>query len=194
MKMMVGSSRKPARFPPFLPLSTPRLSLVALNLEHASGVFAFAGDAEVSRLVAWPCHEDIEASRRYLASCMIGYARGGYYEWALERRTDQTFIGTCGFGEIDLARSVADINYTVSRPYWGRGYATEAASAVMQFGFVWLGLRMIEANAFPENIASQRVLAKLGMQPTEAAHMSQDSGASRPVCVWRIERERWLVV
>ena len=191
MKAMAGRSRTPARFPPFLPLTTPRLCLVGLNLEHAPGVFAFAGDAEISRLVAWPCHENIEASRCYLARCMIGYARGGCYEWALERRIDQAFIGTCGFGEIDLARGVADINYTVSKPYWGRGYATEAASAIMQFGFVRLGLRAIEANAFPENRASIRVLAKLGLRYRETRPVSQESGPSRPVCVWQIERERW---
>jgi ribosomal-protein-alanine N-acetyltransferase len=170
------------------------LSLVALNLDHAPGVFEFAGDLEISRLIAWPRHENVEASRRYLARCMVGYARGRCYEWALERRTDQAFIGTCGFGEIDLARGVADINYMVAKAYWGQGYATEAASAITQFGFVGLGLRKIEANAFPENRASHRVLAKLGMRPSESAYTCDDSGAPRPVCVWRIERERWLVV
>ena len=79
------------------------------------------------------------------------------------RRTDQAFLGTCGFGGHD-ARGVGELGYVLAKPYWGQGYATEAAAAVIQFGFSKLGLQVIEANAFPENIASLRVMSKLGMQ------------------------------
>ena len=136
---------------PLVPLSTPRLSLVALSLEHAPFIFAYASDPEISRLVAWPRHQSLGDSRRFVARSMVGYAQGGHYEWSLVRRTDQAFLGTCGFGEIDLTRGVGDMNYVLAKPYWGHGYATEAAAAVLQFGFVHLGLRMIEAQAFPDN-------------------------------------------
>jgi hypothetical protein len=67
-------------------------------------IFAYASDPEISRLVAWPRHETIETSRRFAAQVVVGYAEGGHYEWGLVRRTDQAFLGTCGFGEVDLAR------------------------------------------------------------------------------------------
>jgi len=175
----------------FAPLSTARLSLVALSLEHAPFIFAYASDAEISRLVAWPRHETLDDSRRFVARSMVGYAQGGYYEWGLLRRTDQAFLGTCGFGEIDLARGAGDMNYVLAKPYWGQGYATEGAAAVLQFGFVRLGLRIIEAQAFPDNTASMRVTAKLGLRYRETRPLSQESGLSRPVAVWQIERERW---
>jgi RimJ/RimL family protein N-acetyltransferase len=177
---------------PFVPLDTPRLALVALSLEHAPAVFAYASDPEISHLVAWPRHEHLEASRRFVARAMVGYAEGGYYEWGLIQRTDQAFLGTCGFGEIDMARGVGDIGYVLAKPYWGQGYATEAAAAVLQFGFVQLGLRLIEAQAFPENIASLRVMAKLGLRYRETRPMSQEPGMSYSVCVWQIEREQWV--
>jgi ribosomal-protein-alanine N-acetyltransferase len=188
--------RRPQKSTPvaaFVPLSTPRLALVALSLEHGPAIFAYASDPEISHLVAWPCHENIEDTRCFVARSMVGYAQGGHYEWGLKRRADRSVIGTCGFGEIDLARGVGDINYALAKPYWGQGYATEAAAAVMQFGFVQLGLQVIEARAFPENIASLRVMAKLGMRYRETNHIGQDSGAPRPVSVWQIERERWPV-
>jgi [ribosomal protein S5]-alanine N-acetyltransferase len=176
---------------PFAPLSTPRLSLVALSLEHAPFIFAYASDPEISRLVAWRRHENIETARRFTAQVMVGYAEGGHYEWGVVRRSDQAFIGTCGFGRIDFARGVGDINYVLARPYWRFGYATEAAAAVIQFGFTQLGLLVIEANAFPENGASLRVMAKLGLRYRETSPVSEGVGLSRQVFVWQIERERW---
>jgi RimJ/RimL family protein N-acetyltransferase len=62
---------------------------------------------------------------------------------------------------------------------------------VLQFGFGRLGLRLIEAQAFRDNSASIRVLAKLGFRYRETRPVSQESGPSRPVCVWQIESERW---
>jgi [ribosomal protein S5]-alanine N-acetyltransferase len=184
--------RKSACLARFRPLSTGRLSLVALGLEHAPSIFAYASDPEISRLVAWPRHENIETSRRFTAQVMVGYAEGGHYEWGVVRRNDRAFVGTCGFGQIDFARGVGDINYVLAKPYWGKGYATEAAAAVIQFGFTQLGLRVIEANALPENAASLRVMAKLGLRYRETSPMSQESGPLRPMYVWQIERERWL--
>ena len=66
---------------PFVPLSTPRLALVALSLGDAPAVFSYASDPEISRLVAWPRHENIVTSRRFLARSLVGYAQGGHYEW-----------------------------------------------------------------------------------------------------------------
>ncbi len=176
---------------PFVPLGTPRLSLVALTLDHAPGVFAYAGDPEISRLVSSPRHENLEDSRRWVARSMAGYQEGGHYDWGLLRRADKTFLGTCGFGEIDVARGAADIGFVLARPYWGQGYATEAAVAVLQFGFGRLGLRRITAHAFPENAASLRVLTKLGLRYCETQLVRENGGVSRPVCVWQIERRRW---
>jgi hypothetical protein len=53
---------------------------------------------EISRLVAWPRHETIGTSRRFAAQVMVGYAEGCHDERGLVRRTDQAFLGTCGFG------------------------------------------------------------------------------------------------
>lgn len=176
----------------FAPLSTGRLLLAAVTLEHAAAVFAYAGDPEISRLAAWPRHENIEASRRFAAEVMVRYAQGGHYEWAVVRRSDQAFIGTCGFGEIDFARGLGDINYVLAKPYWGQGYATEAVAAILQFGFDQLCLRLIEAQTFPDNHASIRVITKLGFRYRETMPVSQAADAPRSVSIWQIERQRWL--
>jgi ribosomal-protein-alanine N-acetyltransferase len=73
------------------------------------------------------------------------------------------------FGRIQLggynARDArADVGYAYNRLYWGKGYATEAAQAVLQFGFDTLKLHRVGAKVLPHNIGSIRVLEKLGFQ------------------------------
>jgi ribosomal-protein-alanine N-acetyltransferase len=175
----------------FVPLHTPRLSLVALTLEHAQAVFAYASDAEISDRLAWPRHATLDASREWIARHMVGYARGGHYEWGVVRRADQIMLGTCGFGVVDLAHGVAELGYALAKPYWGQGYATEAVAAVIDFGITQLGLRTIEAQAFPDNVASQRVLTKLGLRHVETRSLDDEVAESREVQAWRLEREYW---
>jgi RimJ/RimL family protein N-acetyltransferase len=72
-------------------------------------------------------------------------------------------IGNCGI-RTDPARREADIGYELDPRYWGHGYATEAARALLRFGFDNLGLHRITAWCIAENTASARVLERLGMR------------------------------
>jgi ribosomal-protein-alanine N-acetyltransferase len=177
---------------PFLPLSTPRMTLAALTLEHAAAIFAYASDPAISRLVAWRRHESLEDSRLFVARSMVGYEKGNEYEWGLIRRSDQAFLGTCGLGAIDIGRGAGELSYVLAKPYWGRGYATEAAAAALEFGFARLGLCLIEAHAFLENAASMRVLAKLGLSCGETRLVRDPMmSMSRPVTIWQLGHEQW---
>jgi len=172
-------------------LATVRLDLVALTLEHAPALFACASDPEVSSRFAWTRHTSLADSRRFIVRTMVAYARGGHHEWGIVRRADQALIGTCGLDVFDRSGCVADVSYALARACWGRGYATEAASAVIGFGFSVLGLRAIEAQAFAENTASQQVMAKLGMCHVDTRAVGAEDGDRSVARVWRLERERW---
>jgi ribosomal-protein-alanine N-acetyltransferase len=174
----------------FLPLDTPRLALVALTLEHAQAIFQFAADPHVSAPVAWQQHTTLDDSREFIARSMIGRARGEHYQWGVLRRADHTLIGTCDLGALDAEHGVAELGYALGRAHWGRGYATEAAAAVLAFGFQTLTLRAIEAETFPDNRASQRVLIKLGLRCLGLRERIEDDVA-RAVQAWRLEREPW---
>ena len=165
------------------PLATPRLALVALRLEHVPAVFAYANDPDISRLVVWPRHETLQNSRRFVAHCLVGYAKGDLYKWGLVPQSDRAFLGTCGFGTLDPARGVGEVDYVLAKPFWRLGFATEAAAAVLHFGFTALGLRLIEARAWPHNTASLRVMAKLGLRYRE----TESTWTQRLRC-----RSRWV--
>jgi RimJ/RimL family protein N-acetyltransferase len=91
------------------------------------------------------------------------WAERGYSAWALVCRADGAFMGHVGLYIID-GTDVVEVGYALGRAYWGHGYATEAARATLDFAFKCAGLQTVVGIAFPQNIASRRVLQKLGMQ------------------------------
>ncbi len=86
------------------------------------------------------------------------------YQFAVALPETGQLIGNCGVRKESPEACVADIGYKIDPAYWGYGYATEAATAVIAFGFSQLKLHRIWANAIAENSTSQRVLEKLGMK------------------------------
>ncbi len=73
-------------------------------------------------------------------------------------------VGTVGLVELEIPHGRAELGYWVGVPYWGRGYATEGGSAVLEYAFNVLGLNRVWAQHFTRNPASGRVLEKLGFR------------------------------
>ena len=120
------------------------------------------GDAEVMRYIADGRPRSRDETRDLILS-FIDYRQSRPYTiWAVERKADGAFVGHCGL--IHLRKSAeVEIAYAFGKPYWGQGYATEAAYAAMRYGFEQANLPQLIALAYPQNIASQRVMQKLGM-------------------------------
>ena len=92
----------------------------------------------------------------------------GYGLWAVTLRSTGKLLGRCGLQYLTETDEV-EIDFILDRRYWGRGFATEAGRASLHYGFKELGLATIIGIVHPENLASQRVLEKLGMQFVEEA-------------------------
>ena len=106
--------------------------------------------------------EDIQI--KYLPSCMKRYARDGFGQWAVVRKSDGSCIGECGIcaQEVDGSREY-EISYRLRRDCWGQGLATEAAQACRDYGFKQIGLTRMISIIEPGNAASIRVANKMGM-------------------------------
>ena len=87
------------------------------------------------------------------------------YALAVALREGGRLVGQCGLTIANAAYDEAYLWYSVNRRDWGQGYATEAASRLLRFGFEDAGLRRIFAECDPDNLASARVLEKIGMGP-----------------------------
>lgn len=94
------------------------------------------------------------------------YEQLGYGIWAVTLSTSGETIGYCGFSRLggDDGGQDTEIGFRLARRFWSRGYATEAASATLSYGFSVLGLPRIVALVDPYNTRSIRVVEKLGMQ------------------------------
>ena len=79
-------------------------------------------------------------------------------------KEEDRLIGNCGIRKKTSNLWEADIGYEIATSFCGKGLATEAALALLKFGFDELGLHRISANCIADNLASARVLAKIGMQ------------------------------
>ncbi len=129
---------------------------------------------------------------------MAHLARHGFCFWALEAKEGGAFIGAVGLLRIGYEAHftpAVEVGWRVSRPFWGRGYAPEAAAASIRFGFEVLGLLEIVANTVVQNTSSQRVMEKLGMSrdaKDDFDHPKIPDGHSlcRQV-LYRLPRDRW---
>ena len=144
---------------------TERLYLREFVIADWTAVFRYQSKPDYLRYYAWT--ERREEDVQQFVQMFVNYqkARPRYqYQFAVTLPETGQLIGNCGVRkELPEAR-VADIGYEIDPAYWGYGYATEAATAVAEFGFTQLRLHRIWANAIAENSASQRVLEKLGMK------------------------------
>lgn len=147
-----------------LTLTTERLLLRELQMSDAPDVFEYASNPEVTRYTSWSTHQTLADSERFLESVMVKYYTERPMEWGIVHRTTSKLIGTCGLINWEPNHARAEIGYVLARPYWGMGYMTEAVQAVISFGFHAMLLNRIQATCMLENIASARVMEKVGMQ------------------------------
>lgn len=143
--------------------TTPRLQLRAFTPEDAPAVARVFGDPEVMRHVgdgSIPTAATIEATLREYAE---HHARHGWSFWAVQERATGELIGDAGLWPLEGRGPEVELGYTLGRHWWGRGYATEAARAVLDVARE-RRLPSVVAVADPANPASINVLTKLGMQ------------------------------
>ena len=92
--------------------------------------------------------------------------------WGISLKNDPRLIGTIGFRRIDKNNLRAEIGYVLSADSWGNGYASEAITAVIKYGFSGMGLHSIEGRVNPDNNDSSKVLLK--QKFVKEAHFRED--------------------
>jgi len=142
-------------------LETPRLLLCLFGPGDTEHIHPIYSDPLVMRYVATGPMADIAVTQRLLEDYGAHQVRHGYSFWAVIERASDLIIGDAGLyrtpaGEVELG-------YTLGAAWWGRGYATEAASRWLSVAFDELGIDEVVALAEPANTASLRVLTKLGL-------------------------------
>ena len=146
-------------------IETPRLTLREFLVGDWPAVLAYQSDPRYLRLYAWTERSEADV-QAFVAGFVASHAVEPRlkYQLAITLRDRGELIGNCGIRLAGPGARNADLGYEVAPEHWGRGYATEAARAMVGFGFEELGLHRVRAECVPENAASRRVMEKLGMR------------------------------
>jgi RimJ/RimL family protein N-acetyltransferase len=178
-------------------LETERLLIREYVAEDWLAAHAYRGDPEVARYMAPRVAESLEQTRSWLEETLRQSAQPSRrrYTFALTLRSDGRLIG-----QIWIEPSTDDfpaeddlvLGYMLHRDHWGRGYATEAARAVVRFGFDQMGARQVSAWCFEANRASARVLEKTGLcLALREEDVDPRSGQPRIRLKYTTGREAW---
>jgi len=131
------------------------------TLDDARDLFErYTRDPEVARYLTWRPHTSLRNTQVFLRRLLQAHRRGTSRPWVITTRDDDH-----PFGMIELRPGGhrAEIGYVLARPWWGRGYMTEAASAVAEWGLARPTIYRVWAVTDVDNAASGRVLEKIGM-------------------------------
>lgn len=167
-------------------LETKRLALRAPQLEDAKTVAMLANDRRIAENTARIPHPYREADAE---TFIAGANKASGDALFLITLRDGTVIGACG---LTLQDETPELGYWLGVPYWGKGYATEAVHALIDYAFADLGHTALQAGARVTNPASRRVLEKCGFQWTGVGlYRIRAINSSAPIDRFRLERRVW---
>lgn len=149
-----------------LRLSTERLHLRPLGAADAPALFAIHADPEFARFWSSTPWTEMAQAEALIAQDQRDLERGEHVRLGIERRDDGALLGSCTLFKIHAANRRAETGYGLAPAVWGRGYAREAMQALLGWGFApdGLNLHRVEADIDPDNLASAKLLERLGFQ------------------------------
>jgi ribosomal-protein-alanine N-acetyltransferase len=145
-------------------LTTPRLALREMTRDDLPFLAAMLGHPEVMRF--YPDRIRQAGAEPWLDRQLSRYERDGHGLWLVVDRVSGEPLGQAGLVRQDVeGASLPEIGYLIHRPFWRRGYASEAAVGIRDQAFGERGLEAVFSLIRPENLPSQGVARKLGMKP-----------------------------
>lgn len=151
-------------FSTFPILESERLILREIVETDADAVFAIRGDYEVTKYNSGAAYVSRDQARNLIAGIRLDYEAGESIRWGITVKGDDTLVGMCGFNYWNRQDHRASIGYDLLRKRWGQGIMPETLRVILEFGFRHMNLNRIEADTSLHNLASVRVLEKLGFR------------------------------
>jgi RimJ/RimL family protein N-acetyltransferase len=143
-------------------LETERLGLRKPRMDDARAIFeGWTQDREVTRYLTWRPHERIEQTQEFVQGCIRAWEGETRFPYVITLKGTGEVIGII---DPRIEGPKVGIGYGSARAYWGKGYVTEATRAIIQWAFQQPSIYRVYATTDVENIASRRVMEKVGMQ------------------------------
>ena len=145
-------------------LETDRLILRRMTMRDAADVFLYSKDEEVARHVLWSAQKDIAEAKDYCRFMMKRYRCDQPSSWGIIEKKTGRLVGTIGYMAFSEENNSVEVGYSLARWLWGKGMATEALRAVIDYTFEAMDINRIEAQHELANPSSGRVMEKCGMK------------------------------
>jgi ribosomal-protein-alanine N-acetyltransferase len=143
-------------------IQTKHLLLRKPQMEDAPAIFhGYAQDPEVTRYLVWKPHRNIRETEEFLLACGQLWRTGKDYAYAITLKDDENLIGMFGLHPMKFK---LEVGYVLARPYWGKGYMTEALRTMVDWAFTQPDIFRVQAFCDVDNISSARVMEKAGME------------------------------
>jgi len=147
---------KPPQF-----IETERLLLRPPTIADAKSIFAYAQDSEVVRYLTWRTHQSIQETEKVVVEFVRFWESETRYPYAIVLKSKNELVGMI---DLRIARFRIEVGYVLARPYWRLGIMTEALLRIVEWAFSQQEIYRVWAVCDVDNIASARVLEKVGMQ------------------------------
>jgi RimJ/RimL family protein N-acetyltransferase len=145
-------------------LETPRLALRSLSVDDAAFYLRLVNEPSWLQYIGDKGVRSLDDARAAISTGPVAqFERLGFSHYMVERKEDGVAMGLCGLIKREALDDI-DIGYAFLPEYWGRGYAFEAASAVLEYGNRVVGLPRIVAIVSPDNHRSSALLEKMGLK------------------------------
>jgi RimJ/RimL family protein N-acetyltransferase len=148
--------------PDNLCINTTRLSLRPFQEKDAETLYRIYQTEGVLRYFPNTVPPPLEKLQRFIHNQQVHWEKFGYGNWGILPECEAEIIGWAGLQFLPELNET-EVGFLLDLPFWGKGYATEAARASLMFGFNRFKLDHIIALVHPENLASMRVIDKCGM-------------------------------
>jgi RimJ/RimL family protein N-acetyltransferase len=153
-------------------IETERLLLRPFTPDDLDEFALLCADPEVMRYIGTSEAQSRERAGMRFHALIKHWNDHEFGLWAVIEKAGAEFTGFCGLQYLDNTLEI-EVGYRLAKRFWGMGFATEAASASLRFGFEELAVDRIVAVVQPENVASCRVVEKIGLRYVKDAHFYQ---------------------
>jgi RimJ/RimL family protein N-acetyltransferase len=151
-------------------IDTPRLLIRLPEERDAEAYHRIHSDPDVMRWLGGSFPKSVDEERERIEGRRKLQDEHGFTLWAVEEKETGDMIGAAGLFHVEGKGPDVEVAYHFAQDRWGRGYATEAATACIAYGFDVAGLDRIVGLVAPANVASARVLQKCGLRLVGRAH------------------------
>ncbi|MFR0822978.1 MAG: GNAT family N-acetyltransferase [Clostridia bacterium] len=146
-------------------IETNRLYLRKLTFEDIPLYYArLSSSYQIPKYMLWSTHEKMEQTIDYVRNSIEKYASNKYYKWVIALKQTNELIGIIELLRFDEKDENCSFAYMLAEEFWNKGYMTEALQAALHFAFMKLEVKEVIADHFSENLASGKVMKKVGMQ------------------------------